>query len=149
MTWWDGYTSGCDMCHVFCTFARVARVSHACLENTKFGGFGVPPKTVIFGPLFWVENDPPKSDSRGAQLYGDTRRIIYCLDTRYGPYMGVFDPKRGVLDPSRRGLENGVFGVFLTPPKTRILVTKWNVETRDSKSPVINVGIQRISWKRH
>jgi hypothetical protein len=145
----DGYTSGCDMCHVFCTFARVARVSHACLQNTQIWRFREPPKTVIFGPLFWVEIDPPKSDSRGAQLYGDTRRIIYCLDTRYGPYMGVLTPKRVVLDPSRRGLENGVFGVFLDTPETRILVTKWNIETRDSKSPVINVGIQRISWKRH
>jgi hypothetical protein len=125
---------------------RVSRACHTRVSKTpKIGVFGDPPKRSKNDPFFGSKTTPPKSDSRGAQLYGDTRRIIYCLDTRYGPYMGFLTPKRVVLDPSRRGLENGVFGVFLTPPKTRILVTKWNIETRDSKSPVIRVGIQRIS----
>ena len=52
-------------------------------------------KTTIFG----VQN--PKNHSRGTQCYGDTRRIIYCLDTRYGPPKPCFWPFLGAPDETR------------------------------------------------
>ena len=47
-------------------------------QNRRFWGFGQKPRKTPKNPIF----GPSK---KGAQSCGGSRRIIYCLDTRYGP----------------------------------------------------------------
>jgi len=88
----------------------------------------VSPKWPFWG--FWPKPEKLKktpffgSVKKGAQSCGGSRRIIYCLDTRYGPqttppggeFGGFPDPPvpGGVLDPSRRNAE------FRISPKSGI-----------------------------
>mgnify|MGYP001605249234 CR=1 FL=1 len=102
----------------------VARVTRICTKCAFCVFLGYPPKNVIFGPFLGVPSRTPKMCSRGAQLYGDTRRIIYCLDTRYGTQKGVFDPKTGFTDPSRPERENGVFACFWGTPQNTHFVSQ-------------------------
>jgi hypothetical protein len=140
------YSHSVHNLHICVCVARVTRIAPKCAFCVFLG---YPPKTSLFGPFLGVPSRTPKTCSRGAQLYGDTRRIIYCLDTRYGTQKGVFDPKTGFLDPSRPERENGVFGVFWgTPQNTHFVSQNGVTKTRDCKSPVNHVGIQRISGNR-
>ena len=66
-------------------------ISCMCQKWSNFDILGGTPENgqkctfwgVRFGPQIWGCQFA-KNPFRGAQLYGDTRQIIYCLDTRYG-----------------------------------------------------------------
>ena len=106
-------------------------------QNVRFWGCHVrdPRKCHFLTPPIWDPQKWPKSGktpkmrflqnpSRGAQKCGESRQIIYCLDTRSGPQNG------GISRPPQMG---GFWGVpakhafcafrakhaFCTPPQTR------------------------------
>ena len=104
------------------------------------------PKTPIFGKtpkmtkkhrfFRMCENAPT-----GALTCDESRRIIYCLDTRYGPQNGGFGPPRGVgrftpkLRISRKREnahfgENRVFRVLSETPENRVSRT-WSADGVD------------------
>ena len=74
------------------------------VENAHFGG---GPKTPHFGGIQFAKNP-----FRGAQLYGDTRQIIYCLDTRYGTPKPCFWCQNTSTRQNRGFWENRVFCTF-------------------------------------
>ena len=82
-----------------------------------FGGYPRKwPKMHILGGVIF---DPQirgielaKNPFRGAQLYGDTRRIIYCLDTRYGTPKPCFWCQNTSTRQNRGFWENRVFDTF-------------------------------------
>jgi hypothetical protein len=73
-------------------------------ENAHFGG-------VHFGPQIWGIQFA-KNPFRGAQLYGDTRQIIYCLDTRCGTPKPCFWCQNTSTRQNRGFWENRVFARF-------------------------------------
>ena len=74
------------------------------VENAHFGG---GPKTPHFGGTQFAKNP-----FRGAQLYGDTRQIIYCLDTRCGTPKRCFWCQNTSTRQNRGFWENRVFDTF-------------------------------------
>jgi hypothetical protein len=128
-------TQTCDGFPGVCT-TRVCRnvcfpgCLHGDSENTHFCH---PPKKRHFWekPEKTRKNGFSENPSGGAQICGETRRIIYCLDTRCGPQTGVFP------GPRKSGFLGGtsktrVFAprakhVFLhTPCNTRARM--WNIQ---------------------
>jgi hypothetical protein len=75
-----------------CKFVHFGGTPEMC-KNRPFWG-------VHFGPQIWGYRIV-KNPFRGTQLYGDTRQIIYCLDTRYGPPKRCFWAKNVV--PAKTG----------------------------------------------
>lgn len=82
--------------------------------------------------------------SARALTCGETRRIIYCLDTRYGPQNGGFGPPRGVgrFTPKLRVFakprkhtfrENRVFRVSRETPENRVSRTGRPMESTGSR----------------
>jgi hypothetical protein len=79
-------------------------------KMAKTGIFGKTPK-MTQKTVFFRECE---NASSGALTCDETRRIIYCLDTRYGPQNGGFGPPRGVgrFTRNTRNRENANFAHF-------------------------------------
>ena len=79
-------------------------------KMAKTGIFGKTPK-MTQKTTFFRECE---NAFTGALTCDESRRIIYCLDTRYGPQNGGFGPPRGVgrFTPKSRKRENRVFCAF-------------------------------------
>jgi hypothetical protein len=115
-------------CHSRCHrqsdgFPGVSR-SRVC-RNVQFPGclrgdpeivhFCHPPKKRHFWekPEKTRKNGFLKNPSVGAQICGETRRIIYCLDTRYGPRTG------GLPGPRKSGFLGGTSKTRVFAPRAK------------------------------
>jgi hypothetical protein len=86
--------------------SSILGVCQKCANSRVLGGSQKRPKMTILGGPKKTPNlggQFVKNPFRGTQLYGDTRQIIYCLDTRYGTPKHCFWVQN-VFYPSRPGV---------------------------------------------
>lgn len=80
--------------------------------------------------------------SARALTCGETRRIIYCLDTRYGPQNGGFGPPRGVgrFTPKYANPRNREFAHFGENRVFRVLQKHRKTEYPERGRPMESTG---------